>query len=293
MNLQAMRYLVALAEYRHFGRAAEKCFVTQPTLSMQIRKLEEELGLQLLERNNKSVRLTEVGLIITEYAQKIIREVKTIQEVAKSVKDPYSGGVKIGVIPTLAPYLLPRVITDLQRTFPKLQYYWIEKTTEVLLQQLKLGELDAALISLPVKDNEFVVEPLFTEEFLLAVSQQHPLSKRKTLQLQDIVNSELLLLEEGHCLRDQALAFCQNQDELNVNDFRATSLETLRYMVAAGLGITLLPELAVRNDDALHYLRFSSKKPVRKVALLWRKTTAKAGLFREMAAVIAAGSPAF
>ena len=290
MNLQALRYLTALAEHRHFGRAAEKCFVTQPTLSMQIRKLEDELGLQLLERNNKSVRLTDIGLIIAEYAQKILREVKTIQELAKTVKDPYSGNIKMGVIPTLAPYLLPRVIGNLQQAMPKLQYYWVEKTTEVLMQQLKLGEIDAALISLPIKDNELVVEPLFTEEFLLAVPKQHALVKRKTLQLKDIENSELLLLEEGHCLRDQALTFCQGLDELMVKDFRATSLETLRYMVAAGLGITLTSQLAVQTNDNVHYLRFSSKKPQRKIGLAWRKTTAKAGLFREIAGIVGAVS---
>lgn len=286
MNLQALKYLIALAEHCHFGKAAEKCFVTQPTLSMQIRKLEDELGLQLLERNNKTVRLTEIGLSITEYAQKIIQDVKAIQELAKAVKDPFSGSIKLGVIPTLAPYLLPLIVPSLSKTFPKLHYYWVEEQTEILLQRLKLGELDCAIVALPIKNTEFTLQPLFSEEFLLAMPENHFLAKRKTVHSKDLAQFDLLLLREGHCLRDQALEFCRDIDEFTIKDFSATSLETLRHMVAAGLGLTLFPRLACKDNDGIRYVAFSAAKPSRHLGMLWRKTSAKANLFQQLSALI-------
>lgn len=282
MNLQVMKYLVALAEHRHFGKAAAACFISQPTLSMQIKKLEGELNVQLLERTNKSVMLTDVGMRMAGHAKNILAEVAQMREQAKIALAPEAGEIKIGIIPTLAPYVLPRVIPRLTKVFPKLEYYLLEAKTTSLLEQLVMGQLDAAILSLPVENDNLVSYPFWSEEFLLAVSKRHPLAECHAVRSDVLAQANVLLLEEGHCLRDQALAVCQQLGDTAARGFRATSLETLRHMVAANVGVTLMPKLACDNNEAIRYIPFSGKKPQRQLAWLWRKTTPKAALLMRL-----------
>lgn len=282
MNIRDLKYLVALKDARHFGRAAEACFVSQPALSMQIKKLEDTLGVKLLERSGKSVLLTEIGTAITEQARNILQQVEELREVAKSAKDPYSGELKVGIIPTLAPYLLPLVVPSLSKKFPKISFYLIEEQTTLLIEKLKTGKIDAAFLAPPVLETGFANALLFEEEFLLAVPNKHGLAKRKVITQSGISNQNVLLLEEGHCMREQTLDVCHKIKASETQNFRATSLETLRHMVAAGNGITLMPKLAQRSNDGIAYIPFSSPKPTRSIALYWRASTAKTVLLAEM-----------
>lgn len=282
MNIRDLKYLIAVAEHCHFGHAADACFVSQPALSMQIKKLEDTLGVQLIERTNKSVFLTEIGKQITQHARDIIYRVDIMRDVARQAKDPYSGEVRIGVIPTLAPYLLPHIIPGLAQQFPNLKIFLHEEQTEHLIVKLKHGKLDAALFGLPLIDEDFTALPLFEEELLLAIPFSHPFSKRKSIKPADLANKTLLLLEDGHCLRDQVLSLCHSVNALADKSFQATSLETLRHMVASNAGITLIPKLACRTNDGLCYLPFSSPKPTRMLGLIWRPSTAKKMLLENM-----------
>jgi LysR family hydrogen peroxide-inducible transcriptional activator len=291
VNLRDLEYLVAVADHRHFGRAAEACFVSQPTLSTQIRKLERELGVDLVERNPRRIVLTAAGEEIVRSARTILREVDDITAVAKRAADPESATVRMGFFPTLAPYLLPHVVPALHDRFPKLELLLSEDKTEVLLDQLRDGRLDAAGIALPVRDDGLHVEPLFVEEFVLAVPADHPLARSEGPISTDVLAHErVLLLEEGHCLRDQALEVCQLAGAAERRDFRATSLETLRQMVAAGVGITLLPELAVRppvvSSPAVRLLHFAPPAPSRRIALCWRPTSVHGDLLTTVAGVL-------
>ncbi|HLB43218.1 MAG TPA: DNA-binding transcriptional regulator OxyR [Gammaproteobacteria bacterium] len=286
MNIRDLKYLVALSDHRHFGKAAEACFVSQPALSIQIKKLEETLGVKLLERTNKSVLLTTTGIIITERARHILQQVEEMRDLAKLAKDPYSGELKIGIIPTLAPYLLPLIIPSLSKKFSKISFYLIEEKTAVLIEKLKIGKLDAAFLALPIVETSFTTSLLFEEEFLLAVPSAHPLAKRKTIKQNDLDNQPVLLLEEGHCMREQTLALCHKMNATEIQNFRATSLETLRHMVAADNGITLMPTLACQLNDGISYIPFSSPKPMRSIALFWRFSTTKKILLEDIATQI-------
>lgn len=282
MNIRNLKYLVSLVEHQHFGKAAEACFVSQPALSMQIQKLEEVLGIKLLERTNKSVLFTEDGLVIAERARNILNQVEEVREFAKLAKDPYSGKLKIGIFPTLAPYLLPLIIPTLSRKFPKLSFYLIEEQTALLTEKLKTGKLHAAFLALPITEKNFTTTPLFDEEFLLAVPGSHSLAKLKTVKQNDLNSKTLLLLEEGHCMREQALALCQKSNANETHNFRATSLETLRHMVAAGVGMTLMPKLACNTTKNISYVPFNMPKPVRSICLAWRETSVKHQLLEEI-----------
>lgn len=275
MNIRDLKYLVAVADHCHFGNAAEACFVSQPALSMQIKKLEETLGVQLIERTNKSVFLTEIGHQITEHARDIIYRVETMRDIAKQAKDPYSGELRIGVIPTLAPYLLPHIIPGLTKQFPHLKIYLHEEPTGQLIAKLKHGKIDAAVFGLPLVDDDFIALPLFEEELVLATSSNHALSKRKSISNDDLAHKTLLLLEDGHCLRDQVLSICHAVNASTDKSFQATSLETLRHMVALNAGITVIPKLACRANDGVSYLSFNSPKPTRTLGMIWRPSTAK------------------
>ena len=292
MNLRDLRYLVALADLRHFGRAAEACFVSQPTLSTQLKKLEEELDVALIERTSRQVMLTDVGREIAERARVALREVDQIRELARRTRDPEAGTVRLGVFPTLGPYLLPHVVPPVRERFPKLTLLLTEEKTEELLRQLRDGRLDAAVLALPIDDGQLAHVDLFEEEFVLALPQQHPLAKRKRIDAGELADKELLLLEEGHCLRDQALAVCQMAGAEETRGFRATSLETLRQMVAAGVGITLMPALSVSapvpTNRNLHLVRFSGDSPHRRIGLFWRKSSVLGTFLRELAKVLAA-----
>jgi LysR family hydrogen peroxide-inducible transcriptional activator len=286
MNLRDLSYLVALEDHEHFGKAADHCFVSQPTLSMQIKKLEETLGVQLIERKNRSFILTEVGKKIADKAREVLYHVDVMKDFAKQSKDPYQGELLIGLIPTLAPYLLPFIVSGLSNFFPNLKIYWVEKQTSLLLQDLAQGKLDAAILALPIPEERFINQLLFEEEFLLAVPVSHDLGKRKMVKIEELNQEELLLLGEGHCFREQALSFCQQAHLPVKKTFEATSLETLRHMVASKLGITLIPRLASKLEDGLNYLRFSESCPSRTIGLVWRESGAKQVLLQDFASKI-------
>ena len=280
MNLRDLRYLVALAEHRHFGRAAEASFVSQPTLSTQIKKLEDELGVALVERTPRKVLLTEVGREIAQRARDVLNEVDQIKAIARRTLDPESGTVRLGIFPTLGPYLLPHVVPRIRERFPRLELLLVEEKTEMLLRQLREGRLDAAVLALPIHDDQLHAEFLFEEPFLLAVPEGHEFAKRKSLNVDDLSDQSLLLLEDGHCLRDQALQVCHLAGAGEKTGFRATSLETLRQMVAANVGMTLLPTLSIKppvaRSENIHLRQFRGEAPSRRIAMFWRKSSAMA-----------------
>ena len=289
MNLRDLRYFVALAEHKHFGRAAQASFVSQPTLSTQIKKLEDELGVALVERTPRKVLLTEAGKEILLRAREVLTEVDQIKAIARRTIDPESGTLRLGIFPTLGPYLLPHVVPQIRARFPRLELLLVEEKTEILLKQLREGRLDATVLALPIHDDQLHAEFLFEEPFLLAVPEHHALSKRKTLKLGDLSDQSLLLLEDGHCLRDQALEVCALSGASEKSGFRATSLETLRQMVAANVGITLLPALAVKppvaRSESIHLMQFRGDPPSRRIAMLWRKSSALAPFLKKLSHV--------
>lgn len=288
MKLKDLKYLVALATHQHFGKAAEACFVSQPALSMQIMKLEESLGIPLLERSNKSVQLTDHGKAIVERARLILAQVDDVKAIANAAKDPFSGELRLGIFPTLAPYLLPHIMPALKKQFPKLMFYLIEEKTPVLIEQLKSGDLHAAILATPVQESSLTHQFLFEEPFLLATNKHHPLAKLKSVKPQHLDETTLLLLDEGHCLRDQALDVCHRMHANENQHFRATSLETLRHMVGAGVGMTLMPKLACHPHRDLAYLPFAAHAPSRRIALFSRKNSAKAVVLKALADSISA-----
>ncbi|MDH5190466.1 MAG: DNA-binding transcriptional regulator OxyR [Gammaproteobacteria bacterium] len=290
MNLRDLEYLVAVEEECHFHRAAERCFVSQPTLSGQLKKLEQELDILLVDRNNRQVVMTEAGQVIAEQARKVLLEARAIKEIASTFHDPMAGELHVGLIPTVAPYLLPVIMPVLKKSYPKLKLWLHEQQTAVLLKQLRKAELDLLILALPVETNEFSEIDLFNESFVLAVPKDEQLAKKKTIRLSDLDNREMLLLEEGHCLRGQALDVCFAAGASEQSGFQATSLETLRHMVAEGMGMTLLPELSVpkkvRKDDTIRYLPFTNPQPSRRIGMLYRKGSYREETFFNMAGVI-------
>jgi len=288
MNLRDLRYLIALADHKHFGRAASASFVSQPTLSTQIRKLEDELGVSLVERAPRRVMLTPIGREIAERARRVISEVEQMSEIARRSQDPEAGTVRLGLFPTLGPYVLPHVVPGLRKRFPRLELLLVEEKTDQILARLRDGRLDAGLLALPIHDDQLHIEPLFDEPFLLAVPQQHALASKASLQVTDLDREHLLLLEEGHCLRDQALDVCRMAGADERDGFRATSLETLRQMVAAGVGITLLPMLAVQPpvpvSPDIRLLPFRGVAPHRQIAMVWRRSSAMTAFLQQLAA---------
>lgn len=282
MNIRDLKYLAALSEHCHFGKAAEACFVSQPALSMQIKKLEDELGVQLLERTNKSVMITKIGKEIAEHARLVLQNVDALHTTAKLAKDSYSCELKIGIIPTLAPYLLPYIISLLTKKFPKISFYLIEEKTEILEQYIKDGKCDVVILATSMSERDYAKEFIFDEEFLLAVPNSHALAKRKKISYENLTRQNILLLADGHCLRDQALTFCHKNNKAEIHPFQATSLETLRHMVIANIGITLIPKLACENFAGISYLEFSSPKPKRIIECYWRKTNAKVKVISEV-----------
>jgi len=293
ITLTELRYVVAVADTGHFGRAAEECHVTQPTLSTQIKKLEEQLGVPLFERTSKRVRLTAAGQRIVDRARAILEEVRAIGDVARGHREPLAGPLRLGVIPTLGPYLLPWLLPALQAAFPRLHLVLQESLTATLLEELAAHRLDAALLALPVHAPGMVSTALFDEPFFVLVPSEHPLAARTQVRDTDLEGQRVLLLTEGHCLRDQALAICGDQRSPHDDDFRATSLETLRHMVAAGLGCTLLPALAVPGltADAVAARPFRAPAPTRRIGLVWRRSFPDADALRVLADFIRARLP--
>lgn len=293
MNLRDLRYLVALAEHQHFGHAAEACHVSQPTLSTQLRKLEEELGVTLIERAPRHVMLTAAGQDIVLRARRVLAEVEQMHEAARRSTDPEAGSVRLGLFPTLGPYLLPHVVPRIRARFPRLELLLVEDKTEAILQQLREGKLDAAVLALPRAEDWLDIAFLFEEPFLLAVPESHPLAahaRHNHLRLDELNDLHLLLLAEGHCLREQALDVCALAGAGEREGFRATSLETLRQMVAAGVGVTLLPLLAVKPpvppQSNIRLLSFDAPVPSRRLALAWRRSSAMGEFLQTLAGVL-------
>ncbi len=281
MNLKDLKYLVALADTGHFGRAAERTFVSQPTLSAQLKKLEQYLGVKLVERHPKNVQLTDVGRQIVARARRMLSEGDEIVALARHNADPLAGKLKVAFIPTIGPYLLPRVMQKIRKALPNLGLMLYEHQTEEVLRRLKEGEFDLGIIALPASDQEGLESrELYREAFTVALPNGHALAQRSTIKVADLKGQTLLLLEDGHCLRDQALEVCSRVEVREAEDFRATSLETLRHMVVAGLGVTLLPELAVESpfgsQRGLTIRQFAKPAPTRTVGAVWRKSSTRA-----------------
>jgi LysR family transcriptional regulator, hydrogen peroxide-inducible genes activator len=295
MNLRDLRYFVALADTRHFGKAAERSFVSQPTLSAQIKKLETYLGVQLIERQPRKVTLTEMGARILPLARSILQESDEIVSLARNDHDPLSGKLKVALIPTIGPYLLPLIARKLRKQLPRLKVMLYEYQTQPLLEKLRAGDIDLGILALPVPLDGLEARPLYDEDFTLAVPSNSPLAKRSNVKLDDLSGETLLLLEDGHCLRDQALDVCSRIDVKESEDYRATSLETLRQMVAAGLGITLLPKLATRgpfgSGQGLTVKEFSRPVPSRSIGAVWRKSTARTDAIKAVCAAIHSSMP--
>jgi len=282
MNLKDLQYLVAVDEERHFNRAAERCFVSQPTLSGQLKKLEDELGVLLVERNTRQVVMTEVGTAIAQQARRVLTEAKLVREIAQTFHDPMAGELNVGLIPTVAPYLLPHIMPVIRKNYPQMKLWLHEYQTAVLLEKLKRAEIDLLILALPVDTNNFAELDLYSEPFQLAIPATEALAKQPMITLGDLNKREMLLLEEGHCLRGQALDVCFMAGATENSGFHASSLETLRHMVAEGMGMTLMPELALpekqNRKDSIRYLRFRSPPPSRRIGMLYRK-----GSYREQA----------
>jgi LysR family hydrogen peroxide-inducible transcriptional activator len=287
MNFRALQYFVKLADLRHFSKAADACFVSQPTLSTQIKKLEEELGVQLVERMPKAIMLTPVGEEIADRARLVLNDIEQIRTVARRSSNPEEGVLRLGLFPTLAPYFLPHVVPSVRKRYPKLRLQLAEEKTEDILRMLRQGQLDAGVLALPVGNEGMEMEILFEEPFVLALPADHPLVRRKNVSMNDLRGAELLLLEEGHCLRDHALEVCALADAHERVDFHATSMETLRQMVAAEVGITLMPLLSVKPPIAatpnVVVRRFADPAPSRTIAMVWRSSSALSGFLREFA----------
>lgn len=273
MNIRDLEYLVALAEHKHFRRAADSCHVSQPTLSGQIRKLEDELGIILLERTSRKVLFTQSGLLLVNQAKTVLREVKLLKEMASNQGKEMTGPLHIGIIPTLGPYLLPYIVPVLKQTFPDLELFLYEAQTHQLVEQLETGRLDCAIVASVAETEAFIEVPIFEEKMLLAVAEDHPWSKEKIIKMEQLNGYEMLMLDDGHCLRGQALGYCFTAGAKENLHFQATSLETLRNMVSANSGITLMPELAVRsegNRSGVCYIPCTQPEPSRHINLIYR-----------------------
>ncbi len=290
MNLRDLEYLLAVDEERHFHRAADRCFVSQPTLSGQLKKLEQELGVQLVDRSSRQVRMTEAGRAVADQARRVLNEARAIKSIAQTFHDPMQGELQLGLIPTVAPYLLPLIMPLLKKQYPDLKLWLHEQQTSVLLDKLRSAELDLLILALPVETDEFEELDLFSEAFWLAAPKHEPLAKKKSISLADLQDREMLLLEEGHCLRGQALEVCFSAGAHENAGFRATSLETLRHMVGEGMGMTLIPDLAVPKrrlkTDPVVYISFRKPKPSRRIGMLYRKDSYREDVFQNMAALI-------
>ncbi len=291
MKLRDLEYLVAVDEERHFARAAERCFVSQPTLSGQLKKLEQQLGVLLVERTSRQVVMTEAGRAVATQARTVLAEAREIKGIAESFQDAMAGELQLGLIPTVAPYLLPLIMPRLKQVYPDLKLWLHEQQTHVLMDRLRNAELDLLVLALPVPSHDFVEVDLFREPFQLAVPRAEPLAEKKQASLQDLNEREVMLLEEGHCLREHALDVCFSAGASEYGAFHATSLETLRHMVGEGMGITLMPEMAVpkrtTKRDAVRYLPFDEPVPSRRIGMLYRKNSYRAETFARIAELIA------
>jgi len=275
-TLRQLRYLRALAQHRHFGRAAEACAVTQPALSMQIRVLEKELEAELVERRTSEVALTEIGAEVARRAEELLAAERDLVDFARHHRRLLSGRLRLGVIPTLAPYVLPKVLPMLQQKYPGLRLDLRETQTRNLIEELTSGALDLVMLALPLDGSEFETMQLFEDPFLFALPADDPRPGNTRVKPESIDQRRLILLEEGHCLRDQALAYCSDPRRDTSIGLGATSLATVIQMVANGFGVTLVPRVAVDvevRDERIRLLRFAAPEPGRTIGLAWRRTS--------------------
>ena len=289
MNIRDLEYLVALAEHKHFRRAADACHVSQPTLSGQIRKLEDELGIILLERTSRKVLFAQSGLLLVDQAKTVLREVKLLKEMASNQGKEMTGPLHVGVIPTIGPYLMPHIVPALQNAFPDLELFLYEAQTHQLLEQLETGRLDCAIVASVRETEPFIEVPLFKERMLLAVAENHPWAKEQTIPMSMLKDHEMLMLDDGHCLRNQALGYCFTAGAKENSHFQATSLETLRNMVAANAGMTLMPELAVLSEGERGGVKYlpCQPEPSRDVILVYRPGSPLRARYERIAEAIA------
>lgn len=298
MNLRDLKYILAVAETRHFGRAAERCFVSQPTLSGQIKKLEEELGVVIFERTNRSVEVTPIGAAILGHARLLLEQADAIEQVARAHQDPLAGPLRIGAIPTLSPYLMPLLLVPLKRRYPQLKLVLSEEITDSLLKRLRQHELDAALIATPTDDPDLDAIPLFDEPFWLAHPRSHPLYDKDDIGPEDLEQIDLLLLAEGHCLTHQVMDVCHQAERSpagEMADLRAASLETLLQLVGAGFGCTLVPALAIRGgwmtDSGIIARRLELPEAYRRITLVHRRSFPRKEALDAFAGVILENLP--
>lgn len=294
LSLRQLQYVVAVAETRSFRRAADLCLVSQPSLSTQLAQIEGALGVRLFERDRRRVLVTAAGAAVVERAQRILLETVDLIESAPRLRDPLAGTLRIGLIPTISPYLLPSLTPALRKAHPALTVLWVEEKTHVLAARLASGELDAALLSLEANLGDVAYETIAIDPFVLAVAPGHALAATSTpLRARDLRGAHVLLLDDEHCFRDQALSFCASSKASEL-DFRATSLSTLAQMTAGGAGVTLLPRLAVATEvrrAALHVRPFVAPAPHRTIVLAWRRSSPLAGALRDLARTMSDAYP--
>ena len=280
MTLTELKYIVAVAREKHFGKAAEACFVSQPTLSVAIKKLEDELEVKLFERSANEVSVTPLGEEIVRQAQSVLEQAAAIKEIAKRGKDPLAGPLRLGVIYTIGPYLLPDLVRQAIARTPQMPLMLQENFTIKLLEMLRTGELDAAIMAEPFPDTGLAVAPLYDEPFIIATPAQHPLARRKQISSEELKQETMLLLGTGHCFRDHVLEVCPEYARFSSSaegirkSFEGSSLETIKHMVASGMGITVVPALSVPREPHPHvrYVSFADPVPTRRVVLAWRRT---------------------
>ncbi len=280
MTLTELRYVVAVARERHFGRAAEACFVSQPTLSVAVKKLEEELDVKLFERGGNEISVTPLGEAIVRQAQTVIEQAAAIREIAKSGKDPLSGPLKLGIIHTIGPYLLPDLVRQAIERTPQMPLMLQENFTVRLLEMLRTGEIDCAIMAKPFPEQGLAVAPLYDEPFMVAVPKAHLLARRKRVSSEELKRETMLLLGTGHCFRDQVLEVCPEFARFSTDadgirkSFEGSSLETIKHMVASGMGVTVVPQTSVPKGAQPHvaYLKFDPPVPTRRVVLAWRRS---------------------
>src|SRR3954447_19874723 len=275
MTLTELKYIVAVARQKHFGHAAEACFVAQPTLSVAIKKLEDELGVVIFERGGTEISMTPLGAQIVAQAERVLEQTAAIKEIAKQNKDPLAGPFRLGIIYTIAPYLLPPLVKNMIEQVPQMPLVLQENFTVRLIELLRQGELDAAIMALPFADNGLIVQPLYDEPFVVALPKQHPWAGRSDIAAESLKSETMLLLGNGHCFRDQVLEVCPEMARFSTTGdgiartFEGSSLETIRHMVASGIGITVLPQASVPDMDAhdglLRYVPFEDPVPTRRV----------------------------
>ncbi len=282
MTLTELKYIVAVARERHFGRAAEACFVSQPTLSVAIRKLEDELGVTIFERGGSEVGVTVIGQTLVSQAQKVLEESANLKELARHGNDPLAGALRVGVIHTIGPYLLPKLVPWHISCTPQMPLVLQENFTVKLIELLRQGEIDCAILALPLPEAGLATRALYDEPFVVVIPASHPWANRKSVSAEDLKQQNMLLLGSGHCFRDQVLEVCPELSRFAAasegiqRTFEGSSLETIRHMVAAGIGITVMPLTAVpeseRNNTVLRYIKFDKPVPDRRVVLAWRKS---------------------